>query len=221
MVALAAFSVIYGKFWLVAHPSPTNLLTKSIAILEQLPDMLGVKEPWKPKFKAPTDLIKTILEVAKCIVDFSELPLQYMNLEGRGMPTAAAHIPIAVYWTIYGMAICTKQTMCLPGMGQEYVISGHSISQIIPHNIVFCSPFRNKRKLVSLLISLASFRDVDEIMEDWNQWSLEHKLTQIHNYLKAQLAVCHQHICELCTLVISFSTSAPKNNPFVILKPNL
>lgn len=134
MLALAAFSVTYGKFWLVAQPSPTNLLAKSIAILEQLPDMLADKEPWKPKFEAPSNLIKTILKVTKCVVEFWELLSEYMT-DGRGMPTAAAHIPTAVYWTIHGMVVCTKRTMCLTDMGQEYVVLGSAISEIIPHAI--------------------------------------------------------------------------------------
>lgn len=123
VIAIAAFSVIYGKFWLVTQPSPTNLLAKSIAIVEQLPDMLGNKEPWKPKFEAPADLIKTILKVGKCIVELSELH------NGLGLPAAAAaYIPTAVYWAIYGVVVCTKQTMCLPDMGPEYVVPGPSIS---------------------------------------------------------------------------------------------
>lgn len=134
VLALAAFSVTYGKFWLVAQPSPTNLLAKSIAILEQLPDMLADKEPWKPKFEAPSNLIKTILKVTKCVVEFWELLSEYMT-DGRGMPTAAAHIPTAVYWTIHGMVVCTKRTMCLTDMGQEYVVLGSAISEIIPHAI--------------------------------------------------------------------------------------
>lgn len=156
VLALAAFSVTYGKFWLVAQPSPTNLLAKSIAILEQLPDMLADKEPWKPKFEAPSNLIKTILKVTKCVVEFWELLSEYMT-DGRGMPTAAAHIPTAVYWTIHGMVVCTKRTMCLTDMGQE---------------------------------------DIDQTMEDWYLSSLDHKLSQIHDYLKEQLAVCRQHIRE-------------------------
>ena len=64
----------------------------------------------------------------------------------------------------------------------------------------------------SPLNSLASFRDIDQTMEDWYLSSLDHKLSQIHDYLKEQLAVCRQHIREFHTLFMSFSASALKIN---------
>jgi hypothetical protein len=60
-------------------------------------------------------------DVAKCIVEFKELPSQYITPDTPEMLTATAHIPTAVYWTIRSIVACTSQIVGLTGMGHEYV----------------------------------------------------------------------------------------------------
>lgn len=117
VVALAAFAVAYGEFWLVAHLYPTNPLAKSVSLLKQLPDTIEQAETLKPKFDALNNLITTMLDVAKCIVDFKMLPPQYISPD---MSTATAHIPTAVYWTIRSIVACASQIAGLIGTGHEY-----------------------------------------------------------------------------------------------------
>jgi hypothetical protein len=121
VLALAAFAVNYGEFWLVAQLYSSNPLAKGLAILKQLPEILEYTDTLKPKFEALTNLIKAMLDVTKCIVEFKELPSQYITPDTSELVTANAHIPIAVYWTIRSIVACASQIMGLIGMGHEYV----------------------------------------------------------------------------------------------------
>lgn len=121
MLALAAFAVNYGEFWLVVQLYPTNPLAKSVAFLKQMPEILERAESLKPKFEALNNLIKAMLDVTKCIVEFKELPSQYITPDAPEMVAATAHIPTAVYWTIRSIVACASQIMGLIGMGHEYV----------------------------------------------------------------------------------------------------
>jgi hypothetical protein len=121
VLALAAFAVNYGEFWLVAQLYSSNPLAKGLAILKQLPEILEYTDTLKPKFEALTNLIKAMLDVTKCIVEFKELPSQYITPDTSELVTANAHIPIAVNWTIRSIVACASQIMGLIGMGHEYV----------------------------------------------------------------------------------------------------
>ncbi|KAL5717956.1 hypothetical protein ACHQM5_010904 [Ranunculus cassubicifolius] len=123
VLALAAFGVNYGEFWLVAQLYPTNPLAKSIALLKQLPDVFEHNESLRPRFDALKTLINEMLEVAKCIVEFKQLPTQYINQETEVMSMALAHIPAAVYWTIRSIIACSSQIVSLIGLGHEYLTS--------------------------------------------------------------------------------------------------
>ncbi|EEF47605.1 conserved hypothetical protein [Ricinus communis] len=123
VLALAAFAVNYGEFWLVAHLYLTNPLAKAVALLKQLPDILERADALKPKFEAVSSLIRAALDVAKCIVEFKELPPQYITPDAPEMLIATAHIPTAVYWTIRSIVACATQIIGLIGMGHEYMAS--------------------------------------------------------------------------------------------------
>ena len=121
VLALAGFAVNYGEFWLVAQLYLTNPLAKAVALLKQLPDIIERADNLKPKFEALTSLIKAMMDVAKCIVEFKELPSQYITPDTPEMLTATAHVPTAVYWTIRSIVACASQIMGLSGKGHEYV----------------------------------------------------------------------------------------------------
>lgn len=123
VISLAAFAVNYGEFWLVAQLYTANPLAKSLAHLKQLPDVLERGEALKPRFEAVTTLIKAMLELTRCIVEFKELPGQYITPETPELMTATAHIPTAVYWIIRSIVACASILINLIGMGHEYVIN--------------------------------------------------------------------------------------------------
>ncbi|KAK0574134.1 hypothetical protein LWI29_018713 [Acer saccharum] len=123
VLAMAAFALNYGEFWVVAQLYPTNPLAKSVALLKQLPEILERADTLKSKFEALSNLIKAMLDVAKCILEFKDLPSQYLSPDTPEMVSATAHIPTEVYWTIRSIVACAAQIMGLVGMGHEYMVS--------------------------------------------------------------------------------------------------
>ncbi|CAL5421229.1 unnamed protein product [Camellia sinensis] len=116
VIALAAFSIYYGRFWLVLG---SNALASSMVLLTQLtqlPDMIKRTDSLKPKLEAITNLIKVMLDVTKCIVDFKELPSQYIVFNPPEMVAATASISIAVYWTLRSIVACALQLKYFNGM---------------------------------------------------------------------------------------------------------
>lgn len=119
VTALAAFAVSYGEFWLTAQLHTVNPLARSVALLKQLPDILEHSEALKPRFEALNNLTKAMLDVAKCIIQFKELPSEYISPDTPDMALALAHIPTAVYWTIRSVVACSSQIVGLIGLGHE------------------------------------------------------------------------------------------------------
>ncbi|KAJ9152817.1 hypothetical protein P3X46_026336 [Hevea brasiliensis] len=120
VLTMAAFALNYGEFWLLAQIYSSNPLAKSMAILRQLPVILEHTGPLKPRFDALNNLIRVMLEVTKCIVEFKELPSIYISTEVPALSTALAHIPTAVYWTIRSVVACATQITSLTTMGHEF-----------------------------------------------------------------------------------------------------
>ncbi|KAK1289203.1 hypothetical protein QJS10_CPB18g00534 [Acorus calamus] len=123
VLALAAFAVSYGEFWLTAQLYTVNPLAKSVAMLKQVPDILEHTDVLKPRFDALNNLIKSMLDVTKCIIEFKELPTQYISPDTSPMSTALTHIPTAVYWTIRSVVACASQIIGLIGLSHEYLSS--------------------------------------------------------------------------------------------------
>ncbi|KAJ7957669.1 Protein SIEVE ELEMENT OCCLUSION B like, partial [Quillaja saponaria] len=123
VIALAAFAVNFGEFRLVAQLYSTNSLAKGVALLKQLPEMLERVDTLKPKYEAISNLIKAMLDVTKCIIEFKELPSQYIAPDTPEMLTATTHIPTAVYWTIRSVVACASQVSGVIGMTHEYITS--------------------------------------------------------------------------------------------------
>lgn len=157
VLTLAAFALNYGEFWLLAQIYSSNELAKSMAILRQLPSIMEHSGPLKPRFDAINNLIKVMMDVARCVVEFKDLPPAYISNEVPALSTAMAHIPTAVYWTMRSVVACAAQITSLTTMGHEF-----SISTTVA----------------------------------WELSSLAHKLSNILDHLKKQLATCYQHIDE-------------------------
>ncbi|CAM8976588.1 unnamed protein product [Rhodiola kirilowii] len=121
VLALSAFAVNYGQFWLVAQFYSTNQLAKSISILKQLPELMEHSNLLQPRFDAVRGLIKAMIDVTKCIVEFKGLPHKYIAPDVPEYAAAMSHIPITVYWTIRSAIACVSQIAGLTGLGHEYV----------------------------------------------------------------------------------------------------
>ncbi|XP_011013170.1 PREDICTED: uncharacterized protein LOC105117262 [Populus euphratica] len=143
VLTLAAFALNYGEFWLLAQISSSNQLAKSMAILKQLPSIMEHSGPLKPRFDAINNLIKVMMDVARCVVEFKDLPPAYISNEVPALSTAMAHIPTAVYWAIRSVVACAAQITSLTTMGHEFSISttdawelstlAHKLSNILDH----------------------------------------------------------------------------------------
>ncbi|XP_065880033.1 protein SIEVE ELEMENT OCCLUSION B [Euphorbia lathyris] len=141
VLTMAAFALNYGEFWLLAQIYSTNPLAKSMAILKQLPSLLEHTIPLKPRFDALNNLIKVMIDVTNCIVDFRELPSVYISSEVPAFAAAISHIPIAVYWTIRSIVACATQITTLTTMGHEFATTeawelstlAHKLQNIYEH----------------------------------------------------------------------------------------
>lgn len=120
VLTLAAFALNYGEFWLLAQIYSTNQLAKSMAILKQLPSIMEHTGQLKSRFDALNNLIKAMMDVTKCVIQFKELPSAYIQPDVAAFSTAMAHIPIAVYWTIRSVVACATQITMLTSLGHEY-----------------------------------------------------------------------------------------------------
>ncbi|KAI6700777.1 hypothetical protein NL676_015101 [Syzygium grande] len=119
-LTLAAFTLNYGKFWLLAQIYSTSQLAKSMAILKQLPMIMEHSGVHKSRFDALNSLIQAMLKVTRCVVDLKELPSAYISSELPALSAAMAHVPTAVYWTIRSAVACASQITSLTSYGLEY-----------------------------------------------------------------------------------------------------
>ncbi|CAN1153692.1 Protein SIEVE ELEMENT OCCLUSION B [Linum perenne] len=123
VLTLASFALHYGEFWLLAQIYPSNQLAKAMATLRQLPLIMEHSGPLKPRFDALNKLIKAMLEVTRCLVQFKELPPTYISADVPALSTALTHVPTAVYWTIRSIVASANQITLITTMGHEYALS--------------------------------------------------------------------------------------------------
>lgn len=121
VLALAAFALTYGEFWLLAQIHDTNQLAKSMAILKLLPSIMEHGSSLKPRFDTLNDLVNNILEVTKCVIEFHDLPAQYITQDISAYTTAYNYIPVASYWATRSIVACAAQITSLTTLGYEYV----------------------------------------------------------------------------------------------------
>ena len=196
VLTLAAFAANYGEFWLLAQIYTTNQLAKSMAILKQLPVILEHSGPLKPRFEALNNLIKAMMDVTRCIIEFKELPPMYISQDVPALATAMTHIPTAVYWTIRSVVACATQITSLTSMGHEYVIL--SIIADRKLNYTTCHLIHWESCLGSNHFTYDKCNDcrywMSATSEAWELSTLTHKINSILDLLKKQLDLCYQYI---------------------------
>lgn len=175
-LALSAFAVTYGEFWLVAQSYTTNQLAKAVAILKQLPEILEHTHVLKPQFDAIKNLVRAMVDVSKCIVQFNELPSQYITAENDALYSASAHIPVAVYWTIRSILACASQLTGLTLLGREHMVStteawelsslAHKLSNMHSHLLSLlhnCHKYIDEKKYLEALHNLKTLFEMSHI----------------------------------------------------------
>lgn len=106
VLVLSAFATSYGEFWLIMQLFLSNPLAASVALLKQFPNDSSL---FKPRFKSLSALVKTIIDVTKCIIKFEGLPLQHVVVENDAIMVAKSRIYITTYWVIRSALACSSQ----------------------------------------------------------------------------------------------------------------
>ncbi|ERN10513.1 hypothetical protein AMTR_s00166p00028130 [Amborella trichopoda] len=119
VLVIAAFALSYGEFWLIAQLSIINPLAKSILLVKKFSDIHEHAETSEPRFEALVSLVKAMLDVTKCIIEFKDLPEEYINSYTLARTLAMMHIPSAVYWIIRSAVACAAHIIGLIGRGQK------------------------------------------------------------------------------------------------------
>ncbi|KAJ4848711.1 hypothetical protein Tsubulata_042470 [Turnera subulata] len=118
VLTLAAFVTCYGEFWLILQLYPCHPLAASVAMLRQFPVNLS---SLKPQFKALSLLVKTIVDVIKCIIKFEGLPFRFVKLDDEAMITKKSCFYTAAYWVARSILACSSQIKDLKANNPEQV----------------------------------------------------------------------------------------------------
>ncbi|KAK9119908.1 hypothetical protein Scep_018001 [Stephania cephalantha] len=105
VLVLAAFAISYGEFWLVSQLHPLNPLAVAVAKLKQLPTNLSAFEP---RLKALSSLVKTMVDVAKFMIEDEGLRMQHLKLDDKENITTDFQIYVSAYWMIRSSFTCSS-----------------------------------------------------------------------------------------------------------------
>ncbi|KAF3431155.1 hypothetical protein FNV43_RR25885 [Rhamnella rubrinervis] len=131
VLAVAALSVSYGEFRLVATLYGINPMAKAVALLKQLPEILELQGSLKAKLDGLFNLVRSSVDVTQIIYEFYELHRDdYFSPESPEAKAFSVLIPTAVYWVIRSTVICASQIMGLTGMGHEYISESWELSSL-------------------------------------------------------------------------------------------
>ncbi|CAI0425921.1 unnamed protein product [Linum tenue] len=119
-LVLASFAASYGQFWLINQLHHDIPLASSIAMVKQLPRELIML---RPRFKALNLLLKTMVDVTKCIIKFEGLPLRHVKLDVEPIGTTKLSIYVAAYWVVRSSLSCFSLVADLTAMKPEKVYS--------------------------------------------------------------------------------------------------
>lgn len=109
VLVLSAFAKCYGDFWLIARLCQTDALALSLAMLKGLVRISTANELLRHWFKALRCLAEKMVDVAKLVIEFEALPMQYMTLDDSALAEMKPSIQIACYWMIRSSLLCASQ----------------------------------------------------------------------------------------------------------------
>ncbi|KAG5405285.1 hypothetical protein IGI04_011404 [Brassica rapa subsp. trilocularis] len=124
VLVLAALAVKYGVFLLLAETYATNQLTKSLALIKQLPSIFSRQNALHQRLDKTRVLMQDMVDLTTTIIRIYELPPHHI--------TAAFtdHIPTAVYWIVRSVLICVSHISGASGFKQDQVMSFMEVSEI-------------------------------------------------------------------------------------------
>lgn len=83
-------------------------LAKNIAHLKDFPDTMDQSTDLRKKFESVLEFLSIALKVTRCLIEFDELPSQYVAHESIETATVAALIPSTVYLIIKSLLACAS-----------------------------------------------------------------------------------------------------------------
>lgn len=144
VLALAAFATSYGEFWLLMQLYPRNPVAVAVVMLKQLPSDLST---FKRQFKALSLLMKTVIDLTKCVVKFESLPLSHVKLDIGAKSIKELHLYSAVYWIIRSILTCCSQIRDFRALKPEQysdsaTIATWELSSLVRRLKDMCSQFK-------------------------------------------------------------------------------
>ncbi|KAJ6771138.1 PROTEIN SIEVE ELEMENT OCCLUSION B-LIKE [Salix koriyanagi] len=124
VLTLAAFAAAFGEFCIIMQQCPCNPLAVSVSMLKHLPRNLSTL---KPQFRALSLLVRTAMDVTKCIIKLEGLPFRYARLDDETMVIAKSWIYVATYWVTRSMVACTSQIRDIKAKKPEQVRSDSTL----------------------------------------------------------------------------------------------
>ncbi|KAL3819303.1 hypothetical protein ACJIZ3_005208 [Penstemon smallii] len=118
VLALASLAESFGLFWLILQLQSDNELAASLATVKRLPKAISML---KPKFKALSLLINTMVKVTKVIINFEGLNLQHELLDDKAIDIIKSKICIATYWIFRSILECSSKISDLKNSKLEYL----------------------------------------------------------------------------------------------------
>ncbi|KAK6242187.1 hypothetical protein SCA6_007576 [Theobroma cacao] len=119
-LALAGFATSYGEFCLIMQLRPHISLAVSLADFKQLPSSISIL---KPQVKALRLLVKTMVDLTKCIIEFEGLPAVLVGPYIENLAAMKSEIYVTAYWIIRSTLACSSQITNLKAMKPEQVYS--------------------------------------------------------------------------------------------------
>ncbi|KAJ4822520.1 hypothetical protein Tsubulata_048065 [Turnera subulata] len=149
VLTLAAFALNYGEIFLLAPPysNGSSSISQSLALLKQLRDITENSLLSKPKYDSIVKLVKVIVGVARCIVDFTDLPLEGIAVNLPPLSTAVDYIPKAAYWAILSTVIsashiaslkASQESTTQPWDLSRLAIEGTRIQELLKNQLTIC-----------------------------------------------------------------------------------
>ncbi|XP_016647183.1 PREDICTED: protein SIEVE ELEMENT OCCLUSION B-like [Prunus mume] len=138
VLALAAFSLEYGEFWLSAQHQQSDQLAMSVAFLKGVPVLLK-PENLEQRGKAVADLnnvMMSTLQVIDCIFQLEKLSISHNEVKELREILASARkdISVNVYWCIITMVACATNVTLLTsneGKSHDLVQYTHKVTIIL------------------------------------------------------------------------------------------
>ncbi|XP_010496280.1 PREDICTED: protein SIEVE ELEMENT OCCLUSION A [Camelina sativa] len=124
VLVLAALAVKYGVFLLLAETHATNQLTKSLALIKQLPSIFSRQNALHQRLEKTRTLMQDMVDLTTTIIHIYQLPPNHI--------TAAFtdHVPTAVYWIVRCVLICASHISGVSGFKQDQIMSFMEVSEI-------------------------------------------------------------------------------------------